>query len=172
MASIVVNRDEILSMSDEDQRRETFAYYGLACYQVQCVERQMAILLAITEFPIIDPGQGVEFNKYLDGSFERTFGQLLTRIRKLDVDENVVARLNDALEKRNWLAHHYFWDRATTLLTRKGRCQMILELVDLANTFSELDDQLTRICTEWNERNGITEDVQMSYLQLSIAKEE
>ena len=64
------------------QRRETFARYGLAMYHAQCVEKSLAILVSTVlnkEFMPSDPGRREEIQ---DEVFSKTIGKLLTRMRK------------------------------------------------------------------------------------------
>ena len=114
--------------------RETFAYYGRAMYIAQVFERGLAIALGT----VYGPGPGKMTRSKLDAliesNFERTLGQLVRRLRDgTSVSHELESKLVDAVKKRNWLAHHYWWDRATAFLKEEGRNTMIRELDDIAH---------------------------------------
>jgi len=92
--------------ANAQQRRETFARYGLAMYHAQCVENSLAILVSSVlnkEFLPSDPSRREEIQ---DEVFSEAIGKLLTRMRKqVSVPPNLDHTLDDARQKRNWLAH-------------------------------------------------------------------
>ncbi|MEN6335693.1 MAG: hypothetical protein ABFE01_15690 [Phycisphaerales bacterium] len=138
------------------QRREMFALYGLAMYHAQCVEKSLAILVSSvldTEFLSADIKRRVEIQ---DDVFSKTIGRLLTRMRKqVRVSADLDQILDEAWQKRNWLAHEYFWPRAGEAMTTRGRDKMIDELTELSGFFSEVDARLTSIYERWAKKIGI-----------------
>ena len=140
------------------QIREVYAYFGLAMYQAQCLERQLAMILATKYGPGPTRITSREFDALLEGLFRRTLGHLVNEIGALvEVSEDEKEQLRDALSKRNWLAHHYFWNRAVEFLSESGRASMIIELQEVAETFQALDQILTNRTVEWAETFGITQ---------------
>ncbi len=142
--------------ADAQQRRETFAWYGLAMYHAQCVEKSLAILVSSVfnkEFIRSNTNRRVEIQ---DEVFAKTIGRLLTRMRKqIQVPPNLDRLLDEARQKRNWLAHEYFWARAGEVATTRGRNGMIDELTKLSSFFLEVDAHLTSIYEKWAKRMGI-----------------
>ena len=142
------------------QRRETFARYGLAMYHAQCVEKSLAILVSSVfnkEFLRSAPNRRGEIQ---DDVFSKTIGRLLTRMRKqISVPSNLDRTLDDALQKRNWLAHDYFWERAGEVMTTRGRSKMIEELTELSDFFSRVDAHLVAIYEKWNKKVGMPQTV-------------
>lgn len=65
-------------------------------------------------------------------------------------------RVRRGVEMRNWLIHHYFWERAGSICTWDGREQMIRELQDAADFLDALDAELTAISNEWLASVGIS----------------
>ena len=140
------------------QIREVYAYFGLAMYQAQCLERQLAMILATKYGPGPTRITSREFDALLERLFRRTLGHLVNEIGALvEVSEDEKEQLRDALSKRNWLAHHYFWNRAEEFLSESGRASMIIELQEVAETFQALDQILTNRTVEWAETFGITQ---------------
>ena len=132
--------------ADAQQRRETFALYGLAMYHAQCVEKSLAILVSSVfnkEFLPSKPDRREEIQEEV---FAKTIGRLLNRLKKqVTLPPNLDKTLIKALQKRNWLAHEYFWERAVQLLTLSGRNRMIDELSNIIDFFSKLDVHLAKI---------------------------
>ena len=99
-------------MDPESEPREVFARFGLAMYLAQCLERQLALILATKYGPGPTKITRTEFDNILADLFSRTLG-LVTKIGKLaELGEDEKEQLQKALNKRNWLAHRYFWERA------------------------------------------------------------
>lgn len=145
--------------NDSVERREVFALFGLSSYYAQCLERQTAIMLSTCynrEFPNATPDRR---DSIYDEHFAQTFGALLRKLGKTThVHPDLNQKLQEALKKRNWLTHHYFYDRATHILTSPGRTQMMAELTSLYKEFAELDKHLDSVMTRWCEKAGITQD--------------
>ncbi|MDO8805159.1 MAG: hypothetical protein Q7R35_12065 [Elusimicrobiota bacterium] len=137
--------------------REVYAQYGLAMYQAQCFERGIAIVLASVYG--IQPKDGTRsmYQKTLEGHFERTLGGLVKELGKAArLPLEFEANIKDALKKRNWLAHNYFWDRADSFFSSDGREKMLLELRETAYLFKKLDEYLAAISMAWGEKHGVT----------------
>ena len=145
---------------EASQRRETFARYGRAMYHAQCVERQIAILLATNCNPELQ-SKGVapeDWDRYFDDAFKKTLGQLVNTIKKqVEVSASLGARLKNAVSHRNWLSHNYFWERAGPLLSWEGREKMIAELTHVGDELQMLDKELTAVSDKWLKANGISE---------------
>jgi hypothetical protein len=142
--------------ADAQQRREMFALYGLAMYHAQCIEKSLAILVSSVlnvEFLSADGKRRAEIQ---DEVFSKTIGRLLTRLRgQVQVSANLNRLLDEARQKRNWLAHEYFWARAGEAMTPRGRRRMIDELTELSGFFSKVDTRLTSIYERWVKKIGI-----------------
>ena len=140
------------------QIREVSARFGLAMYRAQCLERQLAIIMATKYGPGPTRITREEFDALQEGLFRRTLGQLVSEIGKLvEVNEDEKEQLKDALKKRNWLVHHYFWDRAVMFQSESGRASMISELQEIAEYFQALDEIYTNRTRVWGETVGITQ---------------
>jgi len=138
------------------QRRETFARYGLAMYHAQCVEKSLAILVSSVFNKDFLPSDTDRRGEMQNEVFSKTIGKLLTRMRKqIALPSNLDRMLDDVWEKRNWLAHEYFWVRAGELMTTRGRNKMIEELTELSDFFSKVDARLISIYDKWTKRVGI-----------------
>lgn len=143
---------------ESEQIREVFAHFGLALYRAQCLERQLALILASKYGPGPTRITRTEFDNSIEDLFSKTLGQLVRSIKELSaLNEDEEERLKKALETRNWLAHRYFWERAVELLSEAGRESMINELRDAITLFDNLDEFFTNKTMEWAEAFGITQ---------------
>ena len=143
---------------ESEQIREVFARFGLAIYNAQGLERALVIILA-TKY---GPGPSRITRTQLDKIFERleskTLGHLVDKIVR-HISEDEQARLEKALRVRNWLAHEYFWERATTVVSETGRSSMVDELQEAADEFRALDILFTEKTMEWGATVGVTRDL-------------
>jgi hypothetical protein len=145
---------------EAEQVKEVYARFGWAVYEAQRIERDIAVLLATRYGPNIHEIPVDTFKEMVDGLFEQTFGGLLKSLEEsVRMPKEVQSRLRDALNKRNWLIHNYFWDRVGHFLTDRGRQQMIAELEALAYQFAKLDSRLQQIMRNWARANGITDEM-------------
>ena len=143
--------------SNSEQIREAYACFGLAIYQAQCLERQISMVL--TGPGLLDPRMVSKFryDDLLDESFDCTLGQLIVRLRKrVILDPELDKKLDRAVEIRNWLAHHYFWERCVEFTIPHGRARMVQELKGFADLFRELDVIFSAINETWLSEHGVT----------------
>ena len=109
--------------------REVYAWFGLAMFTAQCLERELALILATKYGPDPTRISEREFDAILEDLFSKTLGHLVGEIGKVAaLSEEEKEQLQTTLSKRNWLAHNYFWDRAVDVLSESGRVSMIEEL--------------------------------------------
>ncbi|MBX9950357.1 MAG: hypothetical protein K2Y39_14405 [Candidatus Obscuribacterales bacterium] len=151
---------------DEQQIRNLYEAFGLAMYQAQCIERQLAILLVSLQEKSPQNRTTLELEALYTRAFQRTLGQLLDLVRReASIPAEMETRLTEALSTRNHLAHNYFWDRAGEVQTVTGRQFMIQELREIATRFDQLDEELTALMQGWTEQFGITQAVLESAMQ-------
>lgn len=68
---------------------------------------------------------------------------MIAQIKKsVDLPDDFEKKLADALKKRNFVAHHYFWNRAMKMSHTRGQEEMIAELSQLSTYFQEMDKEL------------------------------
>jgi hypothetical protein len=95
----------------------------------------------------------------MDQQFEQTLGRLIRALRSVtSVPADLEGLLAKALEKRNFLTHHYFRERAETFMSREGRDQMIEELEQAHKLFQTADDRLTEVARPLREKYGLSDE--------------
>src|ERR1700677_85023 len=95
---------------ESEQIREVYAFFGLAMYLAQNLERALAMLLAV--LGEAKPMTAWDYDARLAENFQSTFGALVTRFVELAGSDHVTlsTQLEKAVVDRNDLAHHYFWE--------------------------------------------------------------
>ena len=101
-----------------------------------------------------------QYDDLLESNFRKTLGRLITHIREtVELSEELERMLSEALEKRNWLAHNYFWDRAKTFMSKEGQHAMIEELKETVYFLTDVDSRFMEIIEQWGEKRGVTKEV-------------
>jgi hypothetical protein len=157
-----MNDDEV-----EIQSKEVYAHFGLAIYLAQCLEHGL-----VNAFFFIDlmPNRlnlatnQVEWETvvetFMEAKFRLTLGRMIDTLAKITpVDPSLADLLSDALQKRNWLAHHYFRERAEAFLTSTGRLGMIAELESAQTLFRNADSALENAVEPARLKAGLTDEL-------------
>lgn len=168
-------------MTDEnsnDQIKTVCAHFGLAIYLAQVLEHGLANALMCTELLPRRAGKPVprkqweeEFNAFMEQQFKHTLGRLIQRLESItSVPDDLEDLLTEALAKRNFLAHHYFRERAEAFMSHSGREQMIAELQEAQKLFERADDRLDKVTTPLLERYGLTDDKLKPFMDEYMAR--
>lgn len=144
---------------EDEQCKDVFAFYGLAMFCAQCLERQVAISLATIFGP-----QNInreEYDQLLLSKFEQTMGRLVTELLARSSSDTRIERIKADIRRskdaRNLLAHNYFWQRAAQFALPNGREAMLTELSDFIELFRSVDAVITEITYNWAEHHGVTQ---------------
>jgi hypothetical protein len=102
-----------------------------------------------------------DYDARLAENFGLTFGELVTKFRKQcgTGSSPLADGLDEAVDKRNDLAHRYFWDRAERFGSASGRDHMIAELHRLGHLFESLDTELEALTQAQARRRGLSAEV-------------
>jgi hypothetical protein len=153
--------------SAQDEHVKTvYAHFGLAMYLAQVLEHGLANALICAELlprragkPVPRKQWEAEFDTFMDQQFQQTLGRLIRALKSAtSVPPDLEGLLTAALEKRNFLAHHYFRERAEAFMSREGRDNMIEELEGVHKLFDDADAKLTEIAKPLRERYGVTDE--------------
>jgi hypothetical protein len=157
---------ELYALDPDDARvREVFARFGRAFYESNCLERQIAGALLHVEWrasakPSMSREQFHALHDRFYSSLEfMSMGRLIARIKKLpDLPADTCGRLDECLEARNKLAHHYFWERSGEFALREGQLQMMEECDAFCSLFERTDAMLVQYMQPYLMQHGITEE--------------
>src|ERR1035438_7210436 len=145
--------------AESEQIREVYAMYGLAMYHVQCLERGLAMVIATLNLERLTAW---DYDARLAENFELTFGQLAMRFAETAGDKHreLVVKLESAVDDRNKLTHHYFWDRAVAFSSVEGRNEMLRELASIGDRFVTVDEELSELTA-----GVVSEEVVQTHLE-------
>jgi hypothetical protein len=151
----------------DEQVKEVYANFGLAVYQAQCLEH--GLVNALVFLDLIPNKRSVAksasewatlVDSFMEARFELTLGKMIRALKDITVvPVELQDHLASVLSKRNWLAHHYFRERAEAFLTQSGRVAMVAELEQMQAAFSQADDALEATIRPARERIGLTDEV-------------
>jgi len=143
--------------------KEVFAHYGLARYFAQCLEHGIVnALMQLDLFAVRaeeirrreqPPRTRDEcykiFDTYEAEQFEKTMGNLIKQLHLFaEVPDQIAMTLLTSKKRRDFLAHHFFRERAVDFTTAHGRNAMLAELKKDQQLFEEAD-------------NGVSSDVRL-----------
>jgi hypothetical protein len=146
-------------MDEKNQQiREVYASYGLAMYHAQVLETEAwnawSFIVARADPSVVTRWR---FEEIQEEGAAMTLGQVVTRLNQsTEVPPALREMLTEAVNKRNWLAHRYFWDRCVEIIDVSGRDSMIEELDELDAWFQELDRQLSAVTLKIMGESGLT----------------
>jgi hypothetical protein len=120
---------------DEHLIKEVYARFGLAYYLSECLHREVASDYALLSFSHPTHVTRPRLEEKLAHSFSMTLGQLIAELGSL-LPEDLTQKLGSALQKRNFLAHHYWYERSHLMVSNEGLARMVKELADFAGIFS------------------------------------
>jgi hypothetical protein len=148
-----------------DLVREMYARFGLAYYHSEVLHRGLCIILAMSDLPRRDMITRPRVEEHFANAFSLTLGQVITELAGR-IPEEYSTRLEEVREKRNFLAHHFWFDRAHLMFRADNIQQLIEELDGYTVIFSRLDEETTAWFHKRQNELGITDDM----LQDSIAR--
>ena len=159
-------------MDDETEHyKSVYAEFGLAIYLAQCLEHGLVnALIYIDLIPNRSRAAesleewGALFDSYISDRFSLTLGRLIGELKKItDVEQGLSDRLKAALSSRNFLAHHFFRERAELFLSEAGRNSMLEELAEAQELFQSVETQLAEAVRPAKERIGLTQERLRAY---------
>jgi len=161
---------------ESEHCKEVYARFGLAMYEAQVLEHGIVNALVIVDLiperrPLARSRTEWEndFDEFMGRQFKHTMGRLLRYLGSITKPPpDLGDLLTRALEKRNWLAHEFFRERATEFVTSKGRDQMLTEVDECAALFRSADEALVNVMQPLRTKQGITNEMLEKSLQAML----
>lgn len=157
-------------MDRNDLVRDVYAHFGLAIYKAQVLEHGLANAMTFASKVAGRLPTLADFDAFLEAKFDKTLGGLINDLRShVPVDPGLQGTLASALKQRNWLAHHYFRERAQTLMSDRGCAAMIAELESAQKLFDQADRALEAVVAPFAAKAGVTiEQVEALVAELTV----
>lgn len=114
--------DEQIPEPDYNDPKEIYAFFGLTFYHAQVLEQGLVNLAVALEAKGIGDVTVRDVNDLFAGIEGKTFGNVLNAARKLMIiPASIDTDLQMALNYRNLLAHRFFVEHSTNMLTQAGQ---------------------------------------------------
>jgi len=161
-------------MEDEaitpDLRRELFARFGSAYYHSECLHKELSNFLALSVFSGRNGITRPRIEERSAHAFSLSLGVVLDELRPL-LSQGLLTGLEEAVKKRNFLAHYFWFERAHLMFTVPGIERMIEELDEMYAFFHELDEKCTQRFVQKRRELGITDEAVQSALDEGLSGE-
>jgi hypothetical protein len=114
-----------------------YAEFGITAEKAQVLELAagnlaLSYLAVFVKPEEITPEVSEWFKAIVDDVNAKTLGRLLTLLKKsMALSDTIVAVIDEALERRNYLTHHFFRSHNYALYSEDGRKVMMAELKEI-----------------------------------------
>lgn len=142
----------------DDLVLEMYARFGLAYYHSEVLHRGLCIVLALSNLPRRDLVTRPRAEERLAYAFSLTLGNVIKELEG-KIPAEFSSRLDQALEKRNLLAHHFWFDRAHLMFRIDHIHQLIEELDGYTDIFNHLDEDISRWFHGRQHELGLTDEI-------------
>ena len=142
----------------EELIKELYARYGLAYYYSECLHRGLCNILAIATFQNATDITCPRIEEKLAYAYSLTLGQVRDKLKDF-LPEELFSKLNNGVEKRNFLAHHFWFEKAHLMFSTTGIANMIEELNNLCGLFSKLNNEALKYFELKFKALGLTDEV-------------
>lgn len=167
-----------MNTAKDEHVKTVYAHYGLAFYLAQCLERGLAsafifLDLIPQKYRTVHTREALyaQFDAFMSLNFEKTLGGLIRNLHDATtVPPELKDKLTQALKCRNWLAHHFFWERVDEFMSDSGRNSMIHELEEAQKLFQITDDLLGQTIKPIREKHGVTDEILEKFLTDYLAQ--
>ncbi len=151
----------------EEHIKEVYSQAGLALYFAQCFEMALANFLFIYHRATNKRVTVEELLAIESSNAKKTLGALLKKTKGLcSFDQDALNHLDQALEHRNRLSHHFFKDHGESLLSRQGREQMLDGLSEIQRSLQIADTLIEAANRAMSKAIGVTDEI----IQQEMAK--
>ena len=157
-------------VSQEDLIKEVFAQFGAAYYHSEVLHRGLCNIYALATFDKAEDITRPRIEEKLALAFSLTLGQIVEKTKGL-FPSDLQWRLEVALDKRNYLAHHFWFERNPLMFSEPGLLELREELLELADLFSELDEAITEYFKPKRQAMGVTNELIQESFDKLIAGE-
>lgn len=116
---------------------ELYAEFGMAAEKAQVLEVAagnvaLGFLAMFVKTDEITPEETEMYRGIMDDVNRKTFGALLRHLKStMNLSDSIVKMVDEALERRNYLTHHFFRSHNFALYSEEGRKTMRAELKEI-----------------------------------------
>jgi hypothetical protein len=145
-------------MNKSELIKEVFARFGTAYYESEVLHRGLCNIYALATFDKPENVTRPRMDEKLTYAYSLTLGQIIKESRHLFPNE-IQEKLDLALSKRNFLAHHFWFKKNYLMFDEQGLLQLQQELIILTDFFDELDKTISKFFQPIRQKFGITDEM-------------
>ena len=134
------------------------ARIGLAYYESEVLHRNLCHIYALGTFDTPESVTRPRMEEKLAYAFSLTLGRLIDETKVIFPTE-IQKQLDLVLNKRNYLAHHFWWEKNYLMFSQEGIVQLIEELLTYVNYFDDLDKSIQNFFQPIREKFGISDEI-------------
>jgi hypothetical protein len=156
--------------TQEELIKEVFAQFGAAYYHSEVLHRGLCNIYALAAFDKAEDVTRPRIEEKLATAFSLTLGQIVEKTKDL-FPSDLQQHLEVALDKRNYLAHHFWYERNPLMFSEQGLLELRQELHELTVLFSALDEAITECFKPKRQAMGLTDELIQESFDKLIAGE-
>lgn len=139
--------------------KEMFANFGLTILASQALEKTLLLLLASINCLEVGKVSKEDLYQVLNQHNRKTLGQLINALRKkVEFPKNLEADLCVALEKRNYITHHFFMDKLDILRLSRAPDKLSQELLPIRDFLLDVQRRVDSVLEVVQNQAQITSD--------------
>lgn len=144
------------SPPSDEEIKEVYAQFGLAYYFSEVLHRGLCNAYAITPFKTAEDASRLRIEERLEFAWSTTLGQMVNRVDETFLSKEIERELQDAVDKRNYLAHYFWFENIHKLTSKAGVRELLAELNEVRNLFQSLDERVDAQVEDRLQALGIT----------------
>ena len=145
-------------MSDEQEFRRFAVALGMASFQAQSLEHSLVSLFAATSV-FEHEAWRTRIRTLMDTRYTQTLGKLVRDATKeLHLTAELTIELEDALQKRNWVTHHFFREYGAVGLSSSLLYEATQRLEEIWPMFENTANNIHKLVVEQLVKSGRSEE--------------
>lgn len=148
--------------------KEVYARFGLAYGNSECLHRTLCHIYAFASFQSSKDITRPRLEEKLAYAYSLTLGQVKDEIKEL-IPEDLFSQLDEGVDKRNFLAHHFWFERVHLMFSKAGLNQVLQELNEYSCLFERLDEMASAYLKTQTRKFGITDEILQACLSEVIS---
>lgn len=156
-----------------ESNKDTFLHMGITFFCAQSFEESLRGLL-VGNFHLSNPKASKDSIKdYVDKIEDKTLGRLLNEVSdKIEIDDVDLEKLRNAIKKRNYFSHKFYYENFSLMTTSKGLKKVSEKLASLSKVFTEAQNIIAPLSFKmmldygWSEEEISQNSFNANYNQL------
>jgi hypothetical protein len=139
--------------------KEVYARFGLAYYHSECLHKTLCHIYVMASFQDIKDVTRPRVEEKLAYAYSLTLGQIRDEVKEL-IPEKLLSHLDEGIERRNFLAHHFWFERVHLMFSTNGLNLILQELDEYSSLFQRLDEIASEhLETHTTKKFGLTDEI-------------